>query len=513
MRKGEIPQFSEKWWKAARPAVMFTDPGLDKKLKDFEVAEDRFDYDKMLNALAEIRGMAKICMDKCKPAIHAETIEALKKYPNLIVQKENDVRKKQAEYKQRMAQKAAQQAPPQQFGSPVVIWKRDIAAEVRKQYAAKWLDFKGAVVQLKLDDKILDVLEEEGDYATPAYMVDDANDLCKKTVDEIVRKARSAEPAMAKGKKGEEVAAEMAKEVKTLVTDLGTQVAKIPQARWDKFVAQKKQYEDYKIKCAYDITVGTLSVLGGAVAIAGAVPTGGASLALAIVSAARTSAKAFRTGVNLWREAETVQNGLGADIEKLKHAYHDAVEKAQKIYGVREIGGSMLKGILSTEQPFFATVAKCQDGYKLWDNKVSHLAVNNREAAKNALDLLKQVGELEKKMAAAKSPEAGKILDAVRKLRAQVNEGLENASTLGARISSAEKAMPPLKEALADLAKAVPEKVETFTKWFPTIANLALSGANAGVGLKIAKDAADRWNAALGLADDILKEVYEKTND
>ncbi|HUB78616.1 MAG TPA: hypothetical protein VMB03_07470, partial [Bryobacteraceae bacterium] len=200
MRKGEIPQFNEKWWKAARPAVMFTDPGLDRKLKDFEVAEDRFDYDKMLKALAEIRAMAKTCMDKCKPAIHSETIDALKKYPNLIDRKESDVRKKQTEYKQRLAQKAAQQAPPQKFGSQVVIWERDVAAEVRKLYAAKWLDFKGAVVKLKLDDEILDVLEKEDDYATPAYMVDDANDLCKKVVDEIIRKARSFEPALAKGK-------------------------------------------------------------------------------------------------------------------------------------------------------------------------------------------------------------------------------------------------------------------------------------------------------------------------
>ncbi|HUB80505.1 MAG TPA: hypothetical protein VMB03_16990, partial [Bryobacteraceae bacterium] len=294
---------------------------------------------------------------------------------------------------------------------------------------------------------------------------------------------------------------------------LAIQVAKVPQARWDKFVDQKQKYDDYKVKCTYDITVGTLSVIGAAASLAGAVPTGGVSLALAIVTATRTTAEAFRTAVKLWSEAETIQNGLEADIRRLNEAYHNVMAKAQKISGGREITGSILKGILSTEQPFFATVSKCQDNYKLWDNKVSHLAVNNREAAKGALNLLKQVGELEKKMAAAKSPEAGKILDRVRQLRAQVNEGLEKASTLGERISSAEHTMPKFEQDLADLAKAVPEKVQNLTKWIPTAINLAFAGTHAGIGLKIAKDAAERCKEALDLAAEISKEVKEKTDD
>jgi hypothetical protein len=142
MKKGETPQFNEQWWKKARP-LLFTDPGLDKKLKDYEVAEDQFNYDKMLKSLGEIREMAKTIVGKCKDT---DTVEALKKYPNLISQKETEIKKKQIEAKAKESQNG--KPAPQKVGGPVVIWKRDVAEEVKKKYAAKWLDFKGCVVAL-----------------------------------------------------------------------------------------------------------------------------------------------------------------------------------------------------------------------------------------------------------------------------------------------------------------------------------------------------------------------------
>src|ERR1039457_4260718 len=277
MKKGETPQFNEAWWKEGRP-LLFSDPGLDKKLKEYEVAEDQFAYDKMLKSLGEIREMAKTIVGKCKDA---DTVEALKKYPNLISTKETEIKKKIAEAKAKESQNG--NPAPQKMGGPVVIWSRDVAEQVTKKYAAKWLDFKGCVVQLKLNDDILKVLEKEEDHATPAFMVDDANELCDKVVDEIVAKARSLEPGLLKGRKPEEISAELQKDVKTLVTNLGIQVSKIPAARWNKFVAQKKQYKEYKIQSAQSVVLGTLGVIASGLSIAAAVPTGGATLALGIV--------------------------------------------------------------------------------------------------------------------------------------------------------------------------------------------------------------------------------------
>jgi hypothetical protein len=506
MKKGEIPQFNEAWWKKARP-LLFTDPGLDKKLKDYEVAEDQFAYEKMLKSLGDIREMAKTIVGKCKDA---DTVEAMKKYPNLISTKENEIKKKISEAK---LKESENKPVPQKIGGSVVIWKRDVAEEVKKKYPVKWLDFKGCIVQLKLNDDILDVLEKEGDHATPAFMVDDANELCEKVVDELIAKAKLQEPALKKGKKPEEASAELGKEVKTLVTNLGINVSKIPAARWNKFVAQKKQYKEYKIQSAQSVVLGTLGVIASGLSIAAAVPTGGATLALGIVGGVRSTAALLKTGSNLWKEAETVQNGLVADIGKLKLAYLDGMEKAKKTVGLQEIGAGILKGILGTHPPFIATVPKCQEDYKLWDNKVAHLVVNNRATSKEALALLDKITQLEKVMANAKSKDAGKILDKIRKLRKVVNDGLEKASTLGGRVSQAEKMMPMLKEALDMLAETVPKYAEIFNKIFPAIVNLALAGADAGVGFKEATNALDYYNTAQGLANDLLSEVNEQVSN
>jgi len=457
--------------------------------------------------------MSKTTIDKCKPAIHADTIEVLKKYPALITVKTTEIKKKQTEAQQR-ATTASSKAPPQKMGGAVVIWKRDVSAEVQKKYPAKWLNWKGAVVQLKLNEDILDVLENEGDHATPAFMVDDANEACDKVVDEIIAKARSYEPLLVSGKKKpEDITAELSKDVKTLVTDLSITVSKIPQARWNKFVAQKKQYHEYKIKCAQEIALGTLGVIGGAAGVAASVPTGGASLALGIVSLVRSTAQLVRLGANLWKEAETVQDGLVADIGKLKMAYLDGMEKAKKTVGAQEIGAGVLKGILGTHPPFIATVPKCEEDYKLWDNKVAHLAVNNREIAKEAVELLDKVIELEKTMATSKSKEAGKILDQVRKLRKVVNDGLDKASTLGGRVSQAEKMMPPMRQALDMLKEAVPKYADIFNKIFPIVVNLSLAGASAGEGFKTASGALDYYNTGLGLANSILSEIKDAVSD
>jgi hypothetical protein len=369
------------------------------------------------------------------------------------------------------------------------------------------------VVQLKLNEDILDVLEKEEDHATPAFMVDDANELCEKVVDEIIAKARSLEPSLLKGGKPEDISGQLEKEVKTLVTNLGIQVSKIPKARWDKFVAQKKQYKDYKIQSVQSVVLGTLGVIASGLSIAAAVPTGGATLALGIVGGVRSTAALIKTGADLWKEAETVQNGLVADIGKLKMAYLDGNEKAKKTVGAQEIGAGILKGILGTHPPFIATVPKRQEDYKLWDNKVAHLAVNNREVSKEALALLDKVSKLETLMAGSKSKDAGKLLDKIRKLRKLVNDGLEKASTLGGRVSQAEKMMPLLKQALDMLAEAVPKYAEIFNKVFPAVVNLALAGADAGVGFKEATNALDYYNTAQGLANDLLSEVKNQVGD
>ncbi len=505
MKKGDTPELNEQWWLKNRPIrPRFSDPGLDKKLKAYEVAEDRFDYEKMLIALADIRSMAIKTISACKPAFHADSIEeVLKKYPSVIGPKEAAIKKKLVEAKQKAASKSA--VRPQKIGSPVVIWSRTLEDQVKKKNPPDWLSIKGFKFELKINDDILDVLEEEKDHATPAFMAQDAEELFQEVVEEIVAEAKAIEPKVRKDPK---IATELNKEVRTLAINLGEQLVKIPQARWDKFVRQKEQYKEYRIQSAKTVALGTLGVAGGALAVAAAVPTGGASLALGIVGLVRSSAGLLKVCVMLWKEAETLQEEIVADLEKLKKAY---LKKSRS--GAQEVGATVLKGLLGADPGFVASLPKCKEDYKNWDNKVAHLVVNNREISKKAITLLDESQKLEKLMAAAKSPEAAKLLDKIRKMRKLVENGLNEAESLGARISAAEKMEKPFKQGLDMLEEAVPKYAQIFDKVFPTVVNLALSGANAGTGFKEATDALDYYNTAQGLANDILTEIEDLVED
>lgn len=508
MKKNAIPELNYKWWKKNKAKTMKTS-GLGKTLTAFEVAEDQMDWAKALKALSEVKKKIVPAISACDSKLHSDTIAALKKYTGVIQKKEVELKGKQAAQAKRDAAPAP--VAKQKVGKDVVIWSRDIGVEALKKYKAKNINsLKGYVLKLKLNDDILDVLEAEGDLVTPAYMAEDAEKLGQKLIGDLAIMLKKFDAAYDKVSDPADVAKIdklLQAQMKTAITRYQPVLSKIPELRWKKFVSQKQQYKDYKIKTGLDITLGVLSTAGGAVAVAGAAATGGASLVLGIVGLVRGIAALAKQIQDAAREAEKVEKVLEADLKTLEARYKNAAGEAKKgTQGAAEVGSTVLKGILGTDAPFLATLPKCTSNLDLWKNKVSGLAVGGRKLSGQIVKALAACDKLDQMIKGSKDTEVRKIYAKLQKARAGLDSSLTKCSTMMKRVSDAETNIPKLKKVLDALNNQNSDFAKIFDKIFPAVVNLTLAGANAGVGFSEAKGALDTINTSLGLFNDVAGE-------
>jgi len=508
MKKNAIPELNYKWWNKNKAKTMKSS-GLGKALTAFEVAEDQMDWDKALKALSEVKKKVVVAIGACNDKMHSDTIAALKKYPKVIQAKEVELKAKKKAQEDR--DKAPAEVPKQKVGKDVVIWKRDIGAEALKKAKPKNIkSLKGYTLQLKLNDDILDVLEKEGDLVTPAYMAEDAEKIGQKVIGDIATmlgKFDAAYDKVSDPKDVSKIDALLQKQMKTAIAKYKPVFEKLPEARWKKFVARKKQYRDYKIKVGLDIAVGVLSTTAGAIGVAGSVATGGASLILGIVGLVRGIAALAKQIQDAARDAEKVEKVLKGDLDTLLKRYQDAQGKAKKgVQGASEVTASVLKGILGTDTPFLATLPKCGSNYDLWDNKVAGLSVAGRKLSAQIVKGLTACDKLDKMLKGSTDKDVRKIYTKLQKARASLDKSLTNCTNMMSRVSNAEKNMPKLKRMLDALSAQNPKYADIFEKVFPVVVNLTLAGANAGVGFKEASSLLETLNTSLGLFNDLASE-------
>jgi hypothetical protein len=379
--------------------------------------------------------------------------------------------------------------------SDVVIWKVDLADELKKSYKSKVLpNLKGYGVELTLDDDILDILEKEKDRVTPQRMIEDAQGDCANTVDSLAAKLK----ALDKDCDGqprprvEELCKDFDTELTKQTSDLGKRVAKIPDARWNKWVATRKQYKDYKTDAGFKVTIGILGAIGSGCAIAAAVPTGGASLALGIVGACRTGADLVKLGVDLWQKMETVQNSVMANLKKMKVSY-------EKAAGGRVMLATAINALIGTD--IKKSVPVVEKDVELWSNKLAGVDVNGHKLGSLAMKTLSDIDKLEK---LCNSKDVSAKID---KLRPKLDDLLKKTEAENARVTSGEKNIKDAEKLLEELKQKVPNYAVVFDNYFPIVVGLGLAGANAGVGFKEAKSALETANTAIGLANDLLNVV------
>lgn len=392
--------------------------------------------------------------------------------------------------------------------SKVTIWKRDVAEEMKKAYKSKAApNIKGYVLELSLNDAILDALEEENDHVTPQRMVEDAQDLCEATVKELNTKLRGLDATL-DGKPEDEIDKgldDFEKLMEKEVKELGEQIKKVPAARWIKFVATKKKYKDYKIESGIKVAVGSLGAIGSGLAIAAAVPTGGASLALGIVGGIRSGLGLAKLCSDLYKEMETIQDSVEANLKTLLERY-----KSRAKLAVNETGATMINTIFGAE--FVPSVGKIDKDVELWGNKLAGVDVNGHKLGAQAMKVLKDVDKLQELMKKSASKEAGKIMTKIEKLRVELDKLLKKTTAMNARVAPSEKAIKAAEEAVEELNKKVPDLQKVFNALFPIVTSLALAGANAGVGFQEASNALDYVNTSLGLANDILSTINDASS-
>lgn len=518
MKKNAIPELDSKWWSKNKAKTM-KKSGLGAELKAFEVTRAKAEvagpdpkevaqaWMKALQQLKKVKAKLPVALKACNEKMHAETIAAIKKYPKVIQAEETRISGLVKDYAARAKAPAAAAAPKQKKGRPGKIWGRNVWTEFNKAYKADWLQgAKGGDLELVLNSDILDVLEAEGDYVTPQQMVDDANALFKKMLGEIVETAKKIDAATGKRTPQEvtKLREQFPRIVERHIASYKADFEKIPKVRWAKFQARKKAYKDYQIETGLKMTRSVLEVAGAGVGIVG---TGGAGLVLGIIGLVRSVAALAKEIHNAAQEAETVGNGLVKDLNTLNTRYRDAQGKAKKSQGAQEMGGTVLKSILGVDPPFLATLPKADANYKLWGNKLDGLAVRARKASADIMKGIAACEKLEARIKGAQDKKAQKIYQQMKKARQGLSSTLDAVSDLMTRVNAGDKARPEVKKLLDGLQASNPKYADVFDRVFPTLVNLGLAGAGAGVAYADSSaKVLDHVATTVGLVKDVASE-------
>ncbi len=510
MKKGAIPELSQKWWSSNKGKTV-PSTGLGEVLKTYEIEKNKssMDYEEMLKALEKVGPAVTKAIKKCNKTLHAETIEALERYPAVIEKEKKWIEKNYEAYQKKFLEEVEGKVPPQKMGGPVVIFERNLGEQVTKKVGKlKNIDFKmGVKVKLTLNDDILDLMEKAKTKSDAAFMTEEANDRCNKLIEDISKLLVDANGALDKLDEdaGDKLLDKVESKVSTLIQVAETDIAKIPKQVWNEFVKREQQYKDYKIKAGLDMTIQVLTVTGGAVATgAAAAGTFGAGGALGVVALVRDCIKLAKMIYDLAIEAETVQKDLKKDIASLEEAYQS---KARNV--AQETAGTVMKSILSIDTPFFATLPKCNKNLELLDNKVAGLETNGRGFSRKVTTALQRCDDLEKELSELKDKKARKAYDDLVKARKTLDSALNDCSDMMARVRKTKPGITALGTALQALNDENPKFNKIFDKVLPVATSLALGGASGGVGFTEAKTMLDSVNAGLGIANTVANEVKD----
>lgn len=500
MKKGEVPQLSSKWWEKNKAKTLLN-TGLGAALRVYEAKKERFDWDGVLDALKDVDAAAKKAVSKCSDTLHKETKECLQKFPGVIKKEAEEAKKKKSEEEKKKQEKGSEVAK-QKIGSPEVLWARSIGEEFTKKYAGNfpWLkSLQAGMIELKVNSDMQKTLLQEGDQVIAMRMIDTCNKLFWAALEDLKKDAEGVENAEEKV-----MIAEFTSTAKNAGTILAKQIAAVPKREWDKYIAKKKQYKDYKVQVAINATIGGLKAVGSGLALAAAVPTGGASLAFGIIGAFNSVmdiAKQCRDG---FQEAETVIKRMAKNLKTMSEEFEDT--KKQAAAKAKLVGGTIANTILAF--PVLPTIKTVSDDYSLADNKAAGLNVKAVALGKGAMKVMDKIDALDDLLSKSKDKKAvAKAQKQIVELRKKVSSLFDETHAMGERVSATEDALEGVKELIDEVKQGAGKYITAFERIFPAVYNVAMGLANAGVGFAEAKSALEFANTGIGLANDLLLEV------
>jgi hypothetical protein len=198
--------------------------------------------------------------------------------------------------------------------------------------------------------------------------------------------------------------------------------------RWTTLQQQKREYQKYRLGVGVKIVKGAAGLVGGGVAIAAAIPTSGATVALAVVGAYHALMEAGKTLFDCIKDAETVQKKVQRGFESLRDTY-----KKNHAQGVaREVAASTANALLKTS---VTNVKTLEDDNKLWRGKLTHLRYLAEYLSKELNKLLEDADKAGKQLT---GPNAPKVKKALAKVEADVNKLLTEGwviASMGRRVT------------------------------------------------------------------------------
>lgn len=510
------PKFTKKWWDDNKPVTLVAKTGVGKALVQYGMAREKFDDDKILEALDAIEVGLKKATKESNKVLHADFRKAMVLMTATVEEERVEIKARKVEAAKadmietvKKDDKGKAEAVKQSVGKSVVVWEQDVAKLVKdKVKDVDWItDMKGWKLSLTLNEDILDVLEKEEDYTTPAFMVQDAQEIGDETADAIVKWIDGIQKASV-GQNMEKIN-KLRDSLKGVATKemekAAVRLEKVPAERWAKFASKHAQYRKYQIKTGANIAIG---VLGTAGLIAGIAASQGAGLVIGIVGLARTVSTLVNTCYRAMQDADKVGDALAKSLAILTKQYTSAAKQAAK-----EIAGTTLKSILSVDAPFIETLPKCQTMFKDWDDKVAGVTIAGREASKAITGLLKACNQAEEIFKNASKAEAKSAFAKLSKAREALDKALNQISDLMAKVSKFEKNAPGLKKTLDALQSDNPPFANIFEKVMPVLVSIGIAAGGAGVSFSEAANVLAYSNTAIGLFNDLANEGRQKLEE
>lgn len=380
------------------------------------------------------------------------------------------------------------------------------------------MDYAGLNFQISLtiNADLYDAISAKKAANLLQFMVEDAQGKTDRTVRTLILKSREYEAKKAQSAKlqnpmkrmeimipaSRELRADIGAEIKVLCR----QLEQVPQKWWSTYIQSKEEYKQYRIQSGLKIAIGGLMLTGTALSIAAAAPTGGASLALGIVGAQRGTVGLYQDLVKLNAEAEKIMMTLTKDIETLCKSI--ASKHGTANLAGREMGRAVTKAITGYDGGV-VTVSSCQDKVTLLKNKQRGLLVRGTRLARKLEEQRSRIKQMQAMMRNNDMSEKKKrkmtkmITDAEDKL----DHIIDKTVTMNSRWSNSVKSLERLSPTLKMLDERNPKSAVVAGKILNVVTNLALAGANAGVGYEGAKSAIELAQTSITLIDDVGVEL------
>ena len=265
---------------------------------------------------------------------------------------------------------------------------------------------------------------------------------------------------------------------------------------WRDFNKTKKEHQQYQIKCGIKIAA---TMLSSGLAIAGAVGTGGAALAVALFGLAKNASDLYKSFTNLAAEAETVQKDVLKALATAGERYKDISQ------GRAALTELMRAGISSIVTP-----ERCKELNDLYGNKLKGLEVTAHQTSETLTAMLDKTEALGKTI---DPPRTGKIdslelfklqgrKSQLASLERQVNQMIERIISLMGRVDMGKEQHGIYDKSIGELQKKVPTWAAPASK----VINFAI-----GAGLSDATEAgAILQNAAFALVDTYGEDIVDK---